>query len=54
MARVEIPELEVLLSVLLARLDGLLITPEFFRLELDVRKEVDFTLETEPTAFPEE
>jgi hypothetical protein len=40
--------------VLLTRLDGLLITPEFLRLELDVRMDVDFTLETELIVFPEE
>lgn len=54
MAREEIPDFEVLSSVLLTRLDGLLITPEFFRLELDVRTEVFFTLETELIVFPEE
>ena len=54
MARVEIPDFEVLSPVLLTRLDGLLITPELFRLELDVRAEVDLTLETELRVFPEE
>lgn len=54
MARDEIPDCEVLSPELPTRLEDLLITPEFCRLELDVRAEVDFTRETELIVFPEE
>jgi len=54
MYREEIPDFEMPPSVLLTRLDGLLITPEFLRLELDVRMDVDFTRERELFVFPEE
>jgi hypothetical protein len=54
MARDEIPDFEMPPPVLLTRLDGLLITPEFLRLELDDRMDVDFTRERELFVFPEE
>lgn len=52
--REEIPDFERPPPVLLTRLVGLLITPEFLRLELDLRMDVDFTRERERLVFPEE
>ena len=40
--------------LLMARLEGVLITPEFLRLEFGVRMDVDFTRERELIVFPEE
>jgi hypothetical protein len=54
MARDEIPDFEMPPPVLLTLVDGLLITPEFVRLELDERTDVDFTRERELVVFPEE
>lgn len=54
MYRDDIPDFWDTPPVLLTRLDGLLITPEFLRLELDVRMDADFTREKELIVFSEE